>query len=103
MSNHDDGTPVPKIKENTHDDMTWLTGKTADGVDLCSYREHLKDIELTDKEADELLAILWNIMSHFVDLGFGVDAISLIEHLSDPEPCGQEPAICRAESADVVE
>ncbi len=103
MSDHDNGTPVPKIRENTYDDMKWLDANTSDDVDLSPYRKHLKDIELTDEEADEFLAILWNIMSHFVDLGFGVDAVSLVEHLSKPDPCGKQLPDSRLESADMID
>ena len=39
------------------------------------YRHLLDDSELTEAQADELLAVLWNLMVQFVDLGFGVNTI----------------------------
>ncbi|HAT86678.1 MAG TPA: hypothetical protein DCS30_12485 [Rhizobiales bacterium] len=38
------------------------------------YRHHLNESGLSQAEADEFLATLWNIMVSFVDLGFGIEA-----------------------------
>jgi hypothetical protein len=42
---------------------------------LDQYRQYLDDSNLTEAQANELLAVLWNIMVQFVDLGFGVSTI----------------------------
>ena len=99
MSDHDDGTPVPKIREHQH--IEWLSETVDPIVDLRPYRKQLKDIDLSDEEADAFLAILWNIMSHFVDLGFGVDAVSLVEHLTS-DRCGKATGDSRRESGSVL-
>ncbi|MEM6900701.1 MAG: hypothetical protein AAF583_13120 [Pseudomonadota bacterium] len=101
MSDHDDGYLVPKIGEDQH--IEWLSETIDPIIDLKPYREHIGDLELSDEEAEKFLGILWNIMSHFVDLGFGVDAVSLIEHLSDQaSQCGKGSDDSRPESTDMV-
>ena len=42
------------------------------------YRGDLDELDITDEEKDELLRVLWNIMCSFVDLGWDVDAVSLV-------------------------
>jgi hypothetical protein len=42
------------------------------------YRHHLKNIDISQDEADELLAALWHIMQTFVDIGWGVDNVQRI-------------------------
>lgn len=42
------------------------------------YRHHLEGSGICEAEKDELLRLLWNIMCSFVDLGWGVDAVSLV-------------------------
>ncbi len=42
--------------------------------DLDRYLPYIEDIEMSDKQKQELLASLWTVMQVFVDLGFGVDA-----------------------------
>ncbi len=42
------------------------------------YRHHLDDSGMTKAEQDELLSALWKIMCGFVDLGWNVDAVSLV-------------------------
>lgn len=39
------------------------------------YLPYLAEFDLTEEQANELLATLWEIMKAFVDLGFGVDSI----------------------------
>ena len=39
------------------------------------YRSHLESFEMTNAEQDELLQTLWNILSTFVDIGFGLDSV----------------------------
>lgn len=42
------------------------------------YRHHLDGSGMTEAEQDELLSALWKIMCGFVDLGWNVDAVSLV-------------------------
>lgn len=40
-------------------------------VNFANYREFLKDIDMTEAEKEEFLQALWDIVSSFVELGFG--------------------------------
>ena len=53
--------PVPK------------TGPSAFNAE--EYRPYMAEFDLSEEQANELLATLWEIMKAFVDLGFGVDSI----------------------------
>lgn len=46
--------------------------------DPTKYRQHLDSFDLTEEQQTELLAILWRIMSTFVELGFGVDSVQTL-------------------------
>lgn len=46
--------------------------------DAEEYLAHMSEFDLSEEQARELLATLWNIMAAFVDLGFGVDSIHRI-------------------------
>lgn len=48
------------------------------------YRHHLEGSGLTEAEQNELLAALWKIMCGFVDLGWSVDAVSLVLGQTSP-------------------
>jgi hypothetical protein len=50
------------------------------------YRHHLEGSGLTESEQNELLAALWKIMCGFVDLGWNVDAVSLVLGATSPSP-----------------
>jgi len=39
------------------------------------YLHHLEGMELTDDQAEAILATLWGIMIQFVDLGFEIDVV----------------------------
>lgn len=39
------------------------------------YMEHITDLDMTHAQKVEFLRVLWDIMSAFVDLGFGVDSV----------------------------
>ena len=49
----------------------------AGSPDLEKYRHHLDEFDLTEEQKQELLITLWQIMTQFVDLGFGQDATTL--------------------------
>jgi hypothetical protein len=50
------------------------------------YCHHLEGSGLTEAEQNELLAALWKIMCGFVDLGWNVDAVSLVLGATSPSP-----------------
>lgn len=45
--------------------------------DFGKYQHHLQEFDLTQDQQQELLVTLWQIMTQFVDLGFGRDATTL--------------------------
>ncbi len=47
--------------------------------DVEKYFEQAKDFDLTEEQKIELLTILWDIMMRFVELGFAIDSVSLLE------------------------
>lgn len=47
--------------------------------DIEKYREHIESFDLSREEEAELLKNLWLIMAAFVDIGFGVDSIQLLQ------------------------
>ncbi|MCI0466835.1 MAG: hypothetical protein L0Y57_07505 [Beijerinckiaceae bacterium] len=51
-------------------------------LDLKKYQSHVEDFDLTAEQKVELLQTLWAIMTAFVDLGFGVDAVQLLRTLN---------------------
>jgi hypothetical protein len=46
-------------------------------LDIERYRAHLQGLDLTEKQAAEVLQTLWAIAEAFVDEAFGVDSFSL--------------------------
>lgn len=42
--------------------------------DYGKYQHHLDKFDLTEAQKQELLLTIWNIMTTFVELGFGMDA-----------------------------
>ena len=45
--------------------------------DADEYRDDLAGLDMTKEQQDELLQTLWNIMSAFVDIGWGVDTVQM--------------------------
>jgi len=58
-----------KAKEEANTDTLRI------GFDFERYAHFLEDADLNEEQKRELLATLWNIMSEFVMLGFGVHPI----------------------------
>ena len=59
------------------------------------YRSYLESFEMSQAEQDELLQTLWNILSTFVDIGFGLDSVQnlfsgIIENAVREERAGLE-------------
>ncbi|MEX6633428.1 hypothetical protein [Hyphococcus lacteus] len=48
------------------------------GFDINHYLAMAQEFEMSEDQKRELLLILWDIMRRFVELGFGVDSISLL-------------------------
>lgn len=46
--------------------------------DADKYRSYLDEITLTTEQESELLAILWNIMSSMVDIGFAEHSVQRV-------------------------
>lgn len=42
------------------------------------YRDALDDFDLSEEQEEELLQTLWNVMSVFVDIGWGADSVQLV-------------------------
>lgn len=45
------------------------------GFDPTPYRHYLEDIEISEAQGDELIHTLYQIMTAFVDLGFGINPV----------------------------
>lgn len=54
-------------------------------LDLKKYQSQVEDFDLTEEQRIELLQTLWGIMTVFVDLGFGVDAVQLLRKSAAPD------------------
>lgn len=59
------------------------------------YRSKIAELEWTQAQENEMLAILWSLMKSFVELGWGVDSIQissrgLTQNASKNEPDGVE-------------
>lgn len=44
-------------------------------LDPDEYRHYLKDVKVSDEQAEQLLEGLWHIMRTFVDIGWGLETI----------------------------
>ncbi len=74
MKEHERETPNPSLR-----------------LDPDKYRAHLKEMELNTEQENELLHILWNIMTAMVDIGFGDHSVqtvmdSLVKDASSESP-----------------
>ena len=47
--------------------------------DADDYREHVRDMGLSESQEDELLQALWSIVVGFVDLGYGIKTKNRLE------------------------
>ncbi len=47
-------------------------------LDPDKYRQHLEDMDFSKEQENELLQILWNIMSTMVDIGFGEHSVQMV-------------------------
>ena len=58
-------------------------------LDIEKYRPYVEDFDMSEEQKVEFLKTLWTIMSAFVDLGWGIDAVHKflpeLEELSVPD------------------
>ena len=52
-------------------------------LDPDEYREYLEGFDLDEARKNELLAVLWNIMRTFVEIGFGLDSVQTFSTATD--------------------
>jgi len=87
MSHHEDRISIPKEQKpqaNPMQGVKFIKPPPVDGgftkpvlnLDIEKYLEQIEDFELDEEDATELLTTLWDIMSRFVELGFGIDSYS---------------------------
>ena len=62
-------------------------------LDCEAFREDLADCDLTTKEENEYLAVLWDIMRMMVDLNLDMDAVHML----------MPPSLCKAFNDEEVE
>mgnify|MGYP003641934150 CR=1 FL=1 len=64
---------------DTHQDLgsVAVSAKGAKGFNADDYKDDL-GVEMLSEQEVEMLRTLWNIMTTFVDLGWGVDNVSLL-------------------------
>lgn len=60
--------------------------------DPVSYLGQLEDMEISEDEKIALLTMLWDMMSRFVELGFGVDSMSI---MADAAPLQDQDQPCK--------
>ncbi len=62
-------------------------------LDPDKYREYLPETCWSEEVQDEWLNTLWNMMSTFVDLGFGIDPVQSVLKTERPSS-PKKPAAC---------
>ena len=74
-------------------------------VDITKYARHLEGMDLTQSQKHDLLQELWNIVTGFVQLGWGLTAPDYIEKLADlpPENAASAPENCAISKPDMVQ
>ncbi|MEM9013754.1 MAG: hypothetical protein AAGB02_01475 [Pseudomonadota bacterium] len=90
------------IKNSQVDGFDWIKppGEACEkfNFDAEKYLEHANDFEMTEEEKAELLSILWSIMCSFVELGFSLDSISLLELCANQDADEMKEIPANAES-----
>lgn len=56
-----------------------LSAETSPDFDLDKYMKMAEGFDLSEDEKRELLTTLWEIMKRFVELGWGMDSVSILE------------------------
>lgn len=92
-----DRLALPTAREMERDTSSPTTAMLS--FDPADYREDLDSCPITEAQKDELLRALWDIMCAFVDLGWGLDAVSLVlQNTPSSTPDGVEPEASKSES-----
>jgi hypothetical protein len=73
----------PIERNQTRPNADFDTAQKAIGFDASKYAHLLDDDNLSEAERQELLQALWNIISQFVQLGFGVHPLQQAQQNSD--------------------
>lgn len=74
-----DGTELPEVMNSSSEaGNTPLPAAGSPLLDPSRYLPMLDDFEISEEEKHKFLEALWSIMTSFVDLGFGVDSVSLL-------------------------
>lgn len=85
----------PVIESSRVDGFDWIKPPgVGDGNEPASkfnfdaekYLAQAKDFDMSEEEKVELLTILWDIMCRFVELGFGLDSISILGEQISQKP-----------------
>lgn len=71
---HDEALPHLKLS-----DETLSPPDAPDGFDINYYLDMASGFDMSEEEKIELLTILWDIMKRFVELGWGVDSVTLLD------------------------
>ncbi len=84
MSNHDEGYAVPEdSKPDKSSPQSFVKGVSLQSkpptlvLDIEKYIHQFDGYDLSEDQKIEILKSLWQIMSCFVELGFGLDSVSL--------------------------
>ncbi len=64
--------------------------RTTITFDYERYAAHVADLDLTDDQAREVLAVLWQIMVQCVDLGFGIHPVQNTGQHTTQQSCGHD-------------
>ncbi|QQG35158.1 MAG: hypothetical protein HYS17_06180 [Micavibrio aeruginosavorus] len=76
------------VKENSPDELGALEQvQSVLPFDAERYMANIADLDMTYAQKVEFLRVLWDIMSAFVDLGFGVDSVIPIIAKRASESC----------------
>ena len=71
-------------------------------LDTSKYRGHLAALALSREQEDELLAIVWEMMRAFVDLGFGMDSVSPLGSVGAQNTSRQGPPSLQLDERNAV-
>jgi len=73
MSEQHNDDPYPPIP------ITDTPDANPPAFDMDKYMKMADEFDMSEDEKRELLTTLWDIMSRFVELGFGLDSVSILE------------------------
>ncbi len=80
-------TAIDELTMKERDTTMTIPEDIKDGIDKAlpslefnpdDYREELENIDVSEEQAQEFLATLWNIMAAMVDIGWGVNSVQIL-------------------------